>query len=68
MTEPKKILLVDFERCYGCERCVELCPEAFTMLNNDKAFAYNSKHCEKLDLQEVVDSCPAKAIAWVDSI
>lgn len=57
-----KNLKVDQEKCIGCGTCVSLCEACFKLNEGGKAEVV-ANECSDCNLQEVVDSCPVKAIS-----
>ncbi len=52
---------VNEELCIGCGTCESLCPEVFKV-EEGKSKVIGAE-CTQCDCQQVVDSCPVKAIA-----
>lgn len=52
-------IIIDKEKCTGCETCVDECPAAAITMENDKAVV-NNDLC--VDCGSCVDVCPAEAI------
>ncbi|MDD3575246.1 indolepyruvate ferredoxin oxidoreductase subunit alpha [Methanospirillum sp.] len=52
-------IIIDKEKCTGCETCVDECPAAAINMENDKAVV-NNDLC--VDCGSCVDVCPAEAI------
>ncbi|MBF0555903.1 MAG: ferredoxin [Nitrospirae bacterium] len=58
-----KVPYVEPDLCTGCETCVSLCPEVFTM-QGDKSVVTSPDKCGTCDVQEAIDTCPVEAIKW----
>ena len=52
-------VIIDKEKCTGCETCVDECPAAAITMENDKAVV-NNDLC--VDCGSCVDVCPSEAI------
>ena len=52
-------IIIDKEKCTGCETCVDECPAAAITMENDKAVV-NNDLC--VDCGSCVDVCPSEAI------
>ena len=53
-------VIVDVEKCNGCESCVEECPSEAIEMVDDKA-VINVETC--VDCGACVDACPSEAIS-----
>ncbi len=53
------VVIVDSEKCTGCETCVNECPSSAISLENEKA-KVDKDMC--VDCQTCVDVCPSEAI------
>lgn len=52
---------------YGCETCVELCPEVFAF-DEDAELAKASKpEAEDECVEEIIDYCPVACIYWEEN-
>jgi thioredoxin reductase (NADPH) len=58
--------IVDAERCDGCGRCVEVCPEGALQLATGSPTMVTDDRCDYCGLCE--EACPAGAIALVYEI
>ena len=59
--------IVDREKCIGCGACEAICPLVFQMDEASKAiviFGDIIKRKQQRDVQECIEMCPVKAIAW----
>lgn len=57
-------VIIDKEKCIGCEACVELCPSVFAF-NDDEGKAYVLDDAEAAEdcVDEAIASCPAACIS-----
>ncbi len=55
--------VVDADLCTGCGACVDTCPGAFEMGENDVATVKNPMTASDNDVQDAVDGCPSGAIS-----
>lgn len=55
---------VDKDTCIGCEACVGICPEVFSMDNDGKSVAIKEDISKSIENSavEARDSCPVSAI------
>ncbi|WP_434796313.1 ferredoxin [Terrisporobacter vanillatitrophus] len=55
---------VDKDTCIGCEACVGICPEVFSMDDDGKSVAIKDDISESIENSavEARDSCPVSAI------
>ena len=58
-----KTPVVDADLCTGCGACVDTCPGAFEMGENDVAAVKNPITANESELQDAVDGCPSGAIS-----
>ena len=56
---------VDKETCIGCEVCVNICPEVFSMDDDDLAVAIDGDIPDEVmgECEEAKDSCPTSSIS-----
>lgn len=56
--------VVDKEACIGCELCVDICPQVFSMDDDGLAIAIEEEIDESLidSAKEAEESCPTDAI------
>ena len=52
-------VVIDKEKCTGCESCIEICPVEAISVNNGKAEISN----ECVECGSCVDECPNQAIS-----
>lgn len=57
--------IVDFDKCNGCEDCVDVCPDMAIHMENGKAII-DPNLCE--DCGECVYVCSPKAIAIPEAV
>lgn len=57
--------VVDQDTCIGCELCVSICPNVFSMNDDGKSVAITSdvKADDQDDAQDAMDQCPVAAIS-----
>lgn len=55
---------VNQDVCIGCGLCVQMCPQAFEMLNDGKAKAINPTDASKDMIDQAIATCPNRAIGW----
>jgi ferredoxin len=53
---------VDPELCIGCGLCADICPEVFSLGDDDKAHVIEGASCEGDCCKEAAESCPTSAI------
>lgn len=55
---------VDRDACIGCEACVGICPEVFSMDNDSISVAVEGEIAEDIleSAEEAMDCCPVGAI------
>jgi ferredoxin len=56
-------IAVDKDKCLGCGMCVSSCPECFKMDGGTSSVVEGVESCDKCDLSQVADDCPAGAIS-----
>ena len=58
-----KQVVIDQDECIGCGTCVELCPEVFS-LNDDenKAYVTTPEGGNQTCIEEAITSCPVNCI------
>lgn len=62
-----KKVVIDTNKCIGCESCVEICPEIFEFDDeNDKAFVRLAEGGDEECIDEAISNCPAECIYWED--
>jgi ferredoxin len=61
---PKKVI-VDPEKCIGCQLCPDIAPDTFEM-QGDKAVTKRDTVDESSKEEEAKDSCPTEAISLSD--
>ena len=54
-------VIVDQEKCEGCEECVEVCPVDVYEMQDGKSVSINAEEC--LGCESCVEVCPGNAIA-----
>jgi len=54
------IVTIDYEKCDGCEECVNLCPSEVFKMNDGKSDPYQASEC--VNCLTCVESCPNGAI------
>ena len=52
---------INQEKCIGCGRCTEICPEVFKLNENGKAEVKNEKDTECA--MKAVNECPQEVIS-----
>lgn len=57
---------VEQEECISCESCVQICPSAFRMNDDDKAEVLEESTGTEECIQEAMETCPAECIHWRD--
>jgi ferredoxin len=58
-------MVIDHDLCEGCESCVEICPDAIEMRDDEKAHVITD-NCDKCDCEEAAGICPVEAITLED--
>ena len=53
-------VIVDQEKCEGCEECVEVCPVDVYEMQDGKSASINAEEC--LGCESCVEVCPSNAI------
>jgi len=53
-------VVVDQEKCVGCEECVEVCPVDVYEMENEKSVPVNAEEC--LGCESCVEVCESEAI------
>lgn len=51
------------DECIGCESCVEICPEVFTMVADTEKAVVTDPASTAECVDEAIDTCPVQAIA-----
>lgn len=54
------MVIVDIEKCNGCEECVNICPQAVFRMIDGKSDPYQSSEC--VFCETCLSVCPAAAI------
>lgn len=56
-------VLIDREKCTGCGLCQDICPQVFTLGEDNIAQVVDSNGCDTADCcREAMESCPSEAI------
>ena len=55
-----KLVIIDEDKCIGCNACVDLCPQKILSLKDGKCIVADENKCDKLKGCERV--CPVDAI------
>jgi ferredoxin len=58
-------MVIDYDLCEGCGSCVEVCPDAIEMRDDEKAYVI-AEDCSSCDCDEAVGICPTEAITLED--
>ena len=53
-------VVVDMEKCEGCEECIEVCPVDVYELQDDKSVPVNAEEC--LGCESCIEVCEHEAI------
>ncbi len=53
-------VVVDQEKCVGCEECVEVCPVDVYEMENEKSVPVNAEEC--LGCESCIEVCESEAI------
>jgi len=53
-------VVVDPDKCEGCEECVEVCPADVFEMENDKSVPVNAEEC--LGCESCIEVCDQEAI------
>lgn len=56
-------IVIDHEECIGCETCVELCPEIFSMIPEEEKAMVTAPDSTAECVQDAIDACPVTAIS-----
>lgn len=54
-------LVIDVDKCEGCESCVQVCPDYIQMGDDGKAHVIG-EDCGGCDCEEAAGICPVEAI------
>jgi len=54
-------IIVDVEKCIGCEECVDICPEDVYEMQNDKSVPVNAEDC--VGCESCIEVCEQAAIS-----
>ena len=58
------MLVIDQDKCIGCELCCEICPEVFKMsdIGSIDVIVQTVEPERDADIEEAIVSCPVEAI------
>ena len=56
-------VIIEADRCTGCETCVSICPDVFEM-RYELAVVAHPDRIDSCAVQEAIDTCPPEAIFW----
>ncbi len=66
-TDADSPVLLDEEKCIGCNWCVLACPFGVISRDRDKHIAVKCDRCHKLDVPACVSACPTRALVLIDA-
>jgi len=62
-----KTVVIDEDCCVGCGACAELCPDVFTMSEEEeKAHVILPSGGSEECIEEAIATCPSECISWTD--
>lgn len=56
-------IVLDYEECIGCEACVEVCPEVFSMIPGEEKAMVTAPDSTADCVDEAIEGCPVEAIS-----
>lgn len=60
----KRIPVVELSDCIRCELCTDLCPNVFTMNENDYVQVEILDEYPEDEVDDVIKNCPVDCIHW----